>query len=291
MPTATRTRRPATPTLLIPLRLVGALLTGTSARAALFDNDPPLDAFDPQGAPEGAVDPDHSDWSAFLQRHVVTDDPSGVNLVRYREVDAGERAVLDAYLQRLQAIAPMTLTRDAQMAYWINLYNALTVELILDNPDVDSIREIKSGRVSIGPWSREVAEVAGHTLTLNDIKNRILRPLFADPRIHFAVNCASIGCPDLAPEAWTADNLETLLEAGARGYINHPRGVRLDGDRRGERLQLSSIFGWYRGDFPDGRAAFLEWLAGYAEPELAQRLRGYDGRIRHAYDWSLNSAD
>lgn len=237
------------------------------------------------------MDADHSDWNAFLQRFVVTDDPSGVNLVRYRAVDAEQRSALGEYLQALQDIDPATLTRDAQMAYWINLYNALTVELILDNPEVDSIRKIRSGLFSAGPWDLDVAEVAGRTLTLNDIEHRILRPLFTDPRIHFAVNCASIGCPDLAAEAWTADNLESLLEAGARSYINHPRGARFEGGGGGKSLQLSSIFDWYRDDFPEGREAFMDWLAGYAEPGLAERLRGYDGRIRHDYDWSLNSAE
>lgn len=253
---------------------------------AAFNDGKALDAFRPDsGSPAG--DPfDHGPWQDFLDRYLVTDTASGIHLLRYDAVSPEDRRRLDAWLETTAAADPRSASRDAQMAWWINLYNALTVQLILDNPDVDSIRDISSGLFSFGPWDLEVTRVAGEDLTLNDIEHRILRPLFRDPRIHFAVNCASMGCPDLAAEAYTAENLERLLATGARSYVNHPRGVSLEDGR----LTLSSIFDWYRGDFPEGRAALLDWLADHAEPKLAERLRAFDGRIRHAYDWDLNAA-
>lgn len=253
---------------------------------AAFNDGQALDAFRPDG--DGtATDPfDHGPWQDFLDRYLVTDAASGIHLLRYGAVSLEDRRELDAWLEAAAATDPRDASRDAQMAWWINLYNALTVQLILDHPDVDSIRDISSGLFSFGPWDLEVIRVAGEDLTLNDIEHRILRPLFRDPRIHFAVNCASLGCPDLAAEAYTAAKLERLLAAGARSYVNHPRGVSLDAGR----LTLSSIFDWYRGDFPEGRTALLEWLAGHAEPALAERLGAFEGRIRHAYDWDLNAA-
>jgi hypothetical protein len=259
------------------------LALAAPVRAALFGGDAPIDAFAPERPGDATVD--HGPWNDFLDRYLVTDTADGVHRVRYDAVSAADHAALDDWLARIQAVDPLTLTRDGQMAYWIDLYNALTVMLILDQLPLESIRDI-GGLFGTGPWSRELATVNGRALTLDDIEHRILRPHFTDPRIHFAVNCASIGCPDLAAEAFTAGNLEALLERGTRRYVNHPRGVRFEDGV----LHLSSLFDWYRGDFPEGRAALLAWLAGYAEPALAERLRGHEGRIRHDYDWSLNAA-
>lgn len=127
--------------------------------------------------------------------------------------------------------------------------------------------------------------IDGETLTLNDIEHRILRPLYGDPRVHFAVNCASLGCPNLAPEAYTAENLEALYESGARAFINHHRGV----EPQGGKLRLSSMFSWFKEDFGEDRQAVLIWLSQYAESELAETLRNWRGPVRYDYDWSLNS--
>lgn len=269
--------------------LIAALLNltlgfGLAPAHAAFDESDAISAFRPG---TGIGDPfDTTTWTDFLARYVVTDAPNGVHLVRYRAVSAEDRARLDDWIDMMAAVDPRDASRDAQMAYWINLYNALTVQLILDHPDVDSIREISSGFLSFGPWDREAVTVTGMALTLNDIEHRILRPLFKDPRIHFAVNCASIGCPDLAAEAYDASNLESLLDEGARAYVNHPRGARFEGSR----LHLSSIFDWYRTDFPEGRSGLYGWLADHAKPALADRLRAYDGNFRDDYDWALNAA-
>ncbi|MEE4660556.1 MAG: DUF547 domain-containing protein, partial [Halieaceae bacterium] len=154
-----------------------------------------------------------------------------------------------------------------------------------DNPGVTSIRKIKDGFFSIGPWGMDIIGVDGVTLTLNDIEHRILRPLYEEPRVHFAVNCASMGCPNLQPEPWRADSLEARYEAAARAFIAHPRGLTLAGNT----VTLSAIFKWFSEDFGEDRKAVLDWVATYAAPQTAQQLRQFDGRVRYDYDWSLNS--
>lgn len=128
-------------------------------------------------APPPGQQVDHRDWSAFLSRY-VSPDAKGVNRVAYGQVTQADRARLDRYLTDLQTVDPTRLTRDQQLAYWINLYNAVTVEVILENYPITSIRDIKDGPLSIGPWNRPLVQVAGQTLTLNDIEHRIIRPTF-----------------------------------------------------------------------------------------------------------------
>ena len=223
---------------------------------------------------------DHSLWQALLTRYMSTG-PDGINRIDYPGLARQGRAELDRYLAQLQEIDPRQHRRPEQMAYWINLYNALTVRVVLANPGRTSIRRMGQGLFSFGPWDDEVATVAGQALTLNDIEHRILRPIWRDARIHFAVNCASLGCPDLSANAYTASNLEQLLNDAQARYINHPRGVRLS-----TSLQLSSIFKWYREDFAPDEAALLRYLA--THHEAGTRLAAFQGRISYNYDWSLN---
>lgn len=228
---------------------------------------------------------DHSRWDRFLTAYLITDDPSGIHLLPYGEVSEEDRRRLDRYLEDLQAVDVSRLNRAEQRAFWLNLYNAATVKVILDHYPVDSIRDIDiSGTFSNGPWGAELLIVEGVPLTLDDIEHRILRPIYRDPRIHYAVNCASIGCPNLQPEAFTAENYEGLADRGARQFVNHPRGVAPN-----ERpIVLSSIYNWFSEDFGDSREDLLAHLQDYADPALAAELADYEGRFTYDYDWSLN---
>ncbi|MEE4280476.1 MAG: DUF547 domain-containing protein, partial [Pseudomonadales bacterium] len=144
---------------------------------------------------------DHSAWQSFLDQYLAPQ-PDGVNLVAYNRVGEGEgRTALQTYLQMLADIDPRDLDRNEQFAYWVNLYNALTVEVVLTNPDKKTIRRMGEGLFSFGPWDDKLITIAGEEVTLNDIEHRILRPIWQDPRIHFAVNCASLGCPNLQTQA------------------------------------------------------------------------------------------
>jgi len=172
------------------------------------------------------------------------------------------------------------------MAYWINLYNAVTVQLILDNPGVASIRDISgSGLFSAGPWDQKRISVEGQALSLNDIEHRILRPIWRDPRIHYAVNCASVGCPNLATAAYRSAGLQQALDAAARAYVNDPRGVTISNGR----IRVSRIYDWFIEDFGGDEAGILRHLARYAEPGLKSRLSAASALSGTQYDWSLNA--
>lgn len=227
---------------------------------------------------------DHTAWTRFLQRYVVEGE-DGIHRVRYGGVTAEHRGTLDAYIDRLASTPISRFRRVEQLAYWIDLYNALTIQVVLDHYPVSSIRDISlsPGLFSSGPWGRRLIEVEGEPISLDDIEHRILRPLWKDPRIHYAVNCASLGCPNLMREAFTAESVDRLLEAGVRAYVNHPRGVSLEnGD-----LTVSSIYSWFAEDF-GGEAGVLAHLRRYAGPELAARLVRLDHIDDHSYDWALN---
>ena len=239
---------------------------------------------------------DHRAWQSILDTYLRTDSSapaddratptSGVNLFDYAALkgNAADRERLAGYLTSLQALDPRRLSAAEQMAYWINFYNALTVRVVVDDYPVDSIWEIHEGWLDTGPWDDVHAQVAGRDLTLNDIEHRILRPIWRDERIHYAVNCASLGCPNLAPKAYAAATLEEQLEQGAADYVNHPRGASLiDGE-----LVVSSIYDWYEEDFGDSEAAVIKHLLKYADAELAAQLRSYDRGLDYEYDWSLN---
>ncbi len=229
---------------------------------------------------------DHTEWDRLLSSR-VTRGPDGVARFAYKAVTADERRALDLYIARLSATRVSALARPEQFAYWVNLYNALTVRLILDHPGVTSIRDIdiSPGLFADGPWGAALATIEGRAVTLNDIEHRILRPIFRDPRIHYAVNCAAIGCPDLATRAFTAQAREAMLEQAARAYVNHPRGARVTKGR----LVVSSIYIWFGEDF-GGEAGVLKHLRHYAGNGLRQRLDGVRGIAGYDYDWSLNGA-
>ena len=234
---------------------------------------------------------DHTAWQEILNDYLRVHD-SGVNRFDYGalKANAGDFAKLASYLASLQSLDPRDYSRAEQKAYWINFYNALTVQVVADAYPVKSIKDISEsllGSLGIfgGPWDDVHAKVAGLDLTLNNIEHGILRPIWRDNRIHYAVNCASYGCPNLCPTAFTADNTEELLEAGARAYVNHPRGVEFMDD---DFIIISSIYKWYAADFGGTEKSVIEHLVKYADKALAARLRKFVGSVDYEYDWSLN---
>lgn len=239
--------------------------------------------------PAGKIRVDHNPWDRFLKKYLVSNHPSGINRVRYDAVTQEDRQALDDYVRRLQQVIVTRLPRNEQKAYWINLYNALTVKVVLDHYPVKSIRniDISPGIFSRGPWGAKLLTIENQKVSLDDIEHRILRPLWRDNRIHYAVNCASLGCPNLQPEAYTVQNTEDLLGKGAREYVNHARGVNLV---RG-RLSLSSIYKWFQEDFGGSEESVVQHLQRYAMPELAENLKNFRGKISYEYDWRINGAE
>ena len=179
---------------------------------------------------------------------------------------------------------PLTFNQQEQKAYWINLYNVATVKLILDNYPLETITALGESLTAFGPWNEYAVTVNGIDLSLNDIEHRIIRPLYDDYRIHFAVNCASIGCPNLAVDAFVADTLDHQLDEAAAEYLNHPRGLAFDGDA----LKLSSLFKWYAEDFGDTQTEILDTLGEHTSAHVRDDLSDYEGSPSYEYDWSLN---
>lgn len=253
-----------------------ALTPTTKAMAAPAAQriDGPWDHFEASGAV------DHSAWNDFLAAW-VRPGIGGVNRVGYADITAAAADSLRRYLDIMQGIEPATLHSDQQMAFWVNLYNALTVDLMINHWPVDSIREIYGGFFNRGPWQRKIAMVAGHALSLNDIEHGILRPIWNDARIHYVVNCASVGCPNLPLRPFEIG----MLDAAARDFINNPRGVRIDARNR---LIISSIYDWYWDDFGPDNAALIAHLRAYAQPDLSAALAEHTTIDAYEYDWDTN---
>jgi hypothetical protein len=228
---------------------------------------------------------DHGDWDRFLKRYLQAG-ADGINRIAYGRVTGPDTQALHGYLARLRLTPIDGFNRAEQMAYWINLYNALTVRLVLEFHTVQSIQDINvSSSLFAGPWDRDLLEVLGEPMSLNDIEHRILRPIWRDPRIHYAVNCASIGCPNLQPVAFTGASAAGLLDRAARQYINHWRGARVTEGK----LTASKIYLWFAEDF-GGEDGVLRHLRLYAEPELAAALSAIQSIDDYEYDWGLNGS-
>lgn len=227
----------------------------------------------------------HADWTRLLATYVeVSED--GVNRVDYGalKANASDSATLNAYVTSFETLDIDALPVDEQFAAWANLYNALTVQHIIERHPIKSIRD----GYFIGPW-KDVKTIAdGREVSLDDIEHDILREEWDEPRVHYAVNCASYGCPNLLPKAWTADTLDEDLDAAARDYINHPRGVTI---RNNGTLQVSEIYKWFREDFGGSKEGVIEHLLEHADDDLAAQIRAKPRITKHDYDWSLNDTE
>lgn len=231
-------------------------------------------------------------YGDLLARYVVAS-PDGINRVRYGAWTAAgaDWQALLAFIDAERRLNPSMMAPHERFAYWTNLYNALTLAVVLDAYPVRSIRAIKSeGRLfdlkSLrGPWRTKLVTVEGQSMSLDDIEHGALRAAFNDPRIHYAVNCASLGCPNLLPRPWQVETLDADLNAAARAYVNHPRGVTVLAPGN---LKVSSLYKWYEEDFGGSQDGVVAHLRRYADPPLATLLAGPVGIADYGYDWWLN---
>lgn len=228
---------------------------------------------------------DHKAWDKLLKTYVVTGHASGINRFRYADVSRKDRKHLESYLKSMAAVDPRQYRKLGQKAYWMNLYNALVVDLVLENYPIKSVQDIDGKGFSKGPWETKVVTVAGEKLSLNDIEHRILRPIWKDHKIHFGLACASLGCPNLQAQAFTAQNHAKLLKQTGREFVNHDRGVSLSKGK----LEASSIFDWYQKDFAKSEKSLLKVFAHYSDDRQALYLLGFSGRINFRHDWALNA--
>ncbi|MEO0426496.1 MAG: DUF547 domain-containing protein [Pseudomonadota bacterium] len=228
---------------------------------------------------------DHGAWDRFLAAYRSVD-AAGIARLDYAAVTPEDHEALKTYIAALGQEDVAALDRPAQLAYWINLYNAVTVDLVLDAYPVGSIRSVGGGLLPTGPWGAAVVTVGGKPLSLNDIEHAIVRPIWRDARVHYAFNCAAAGCPNLAEVAYRGATVDAVLEANARAYVNDPRGFR---DEDG-RLVASKIYAWFREDFGDDDAGILSHARRYAGAGLAERLDGAERIDSYEYDWALNDS-
>ena len=234
--------------------------------------------------PDNAQPIDHSTWDMFLRKY-VRPDGNGYNKFAYGEVSSADKAMLENYIQKLSQVEITERARPVQLAYWINLYNALTIKVVLDHYPVASIRDIRlGGLLSRGPWDGELVEIEEEQITLNAIEHEILRPIWRDPRLHYAINCASVGCPNLHNRAFTAANTPQLLDQLATAYLAHPRGLSIENNE----ATVSSIFQWFAYDFGNSEQKIIKHIAKYAPAQKAQALIKIGDLADADYDWALN---
>ena len=218
----------------------------------------------------------HASWTSLLQKHVSPD-----GRVNYQGF-IGDKKEFDTYLASLSGNHPndKNWSKDEQLAYWINAYNAFTVKLVVDNYPVESIKDIKKGLPMINSvWDIKFIEIEGEKYDLNNIEHSILRKEFDEPRIHFAINCASVSCPLLLNEAYTADKVEAQLEAQSRAFLSDPTRNKVSTDK----LELSKIFTWFKGDFTKN-GSLAEFIDRYTDTKVSP-----DAKIDFLpYDWNLN---
>lgn len=221
---------------------------------------------------------EHSKWTTFLTNHVHD------GLVDYKNA-ARDDGLLRNYLAEVASTDFSTLSDTDRLAYLINAYNAYTVALIIDNRDgdemVESIKDI--GGFFSSPWKKKFATLGGKEYSLDQIEHELIREQFADPRVHFALNCASYSCPPLAPVAYEGELLHSQLERQTRSFINNSDNTYLEESA----LHISKLFDWYDEDFTSGIFVFIR---AHAEGELLAELESIDKvSLKYLpYDWSLN---
>lgn len=224
---------------------------------------------------------DHGAWDRLLAAYVVETPDSAIRQFRYRDMDKSAARALDAYLAQMESIDPREYSRQEQLAYWLNVYNALSVREIL--PHVAGTR----GDISLPAtlWSEKSARIAGQKLSLNDIEHGILRPVWKDHRIHFGLNCASMDCPNMDSRAYTAATVRDQLKSAGTRFVNDDRGVRYAEGK----LTVSRLFEDYREDFAADPKTLMKVFAHYARDMKALYLLGYQGEIHYSRDPRLNS--
>ncbi|HET9031742.1 MAG TPA: DUF547 domain-containing protein [Dokdonella sp.] len=249
------------------------------------------------GAQAEGFDQAHAAWNTLVADHVQWNAEGTTSTVDYAGF-ARDAKALDAYLDTLSKIDRKTVdswNQDDREAFLINAYNAATVKLILTRyPNLKSIKDL--GGLFSSPWKKEFVDLLGERRSLDSIEHTLLRGAsdYSDPRIHFAVNCASIGCPALRPEAYVGATLRTQLADQTTRFLKDRSRNRLASD--GKLVQVSKIFDWYAGDFDAHTGGVGAFLTDHADAlgldaEKAQRLR--EGKLSidfTDYDWSLNGS-
>ncbi len=230
---------------------------------------------------------DHGLWQVFLDKH-LTESQEGLSLIHFKEINQEDVATLHAYIKQMSRVKVSKYNRDEQLAYWLNVHNALTIHTVIKHFPVNSIQhiEISPGFYNHGPWSAKLITVEGVSLSLNDIRNRIIRPIWNDPRTLYGLHDASIGAPNLFHYAFDGTKVYQQLNLAAKDYVNCQRGVKV----MGHHLAVSKIYDWYEQDFGGSKQNVIEHIKVFAEPKLKKQLTKIKTIHAYVYNWHLNVA-
>ncbi|CAM2755906.1 DUF547 domain-containing protein [Legionella worsleiensis] len=227
----------------------------------------------------------HKIWQNFLDKHIVTNE-EGINLIDYAHLTPHDLHTLKEYIKEMSQVDIDNYNRQEQLAYWINLYNALTVQTVASYYPIASIQEINisPGLFSVGPWGANLLTIKKTTLSLDDINNRIIRPIWNDPRTHYAINNATIGASNLSKQAYQGAQLEHQLNAAASTYINSLRGVQvIEG-----KLIISKLYDWYEEDYGGTKHDVIRHLLQFAHEPLLSQLKHINTIDSYVYNWHIN---
>jgi len=226
---------------------------------------------------------DFSGWDALLKKYVGTATIDGValNTVAYKGLKGDpefEKVIAGLKTASLDGLK----TQEEKLSFWINVYNILAVKVVVDHYPVKSIKDVGSLFKSV--WKRPAGVVAGQERTLNDIEHEILRKM-GEPRIHVAIVCASVSCPDIRKEAYTPDRLSEQLDDQVKMFLeNTGKGLKIDG----KKVYVSSIFKWFEEDF-ESRGGVTTFISQYVTPYQQKSLKEYGGKLKYLdYNWDLN---
>jgi hypothetical protein len=228
-----------------------------------------------------ALDHSHAALDTMLARYVKS---AGVNYTGLKS----DRVALASYLDTLAVVTEPEFnrfTKEQQVAMLINLYNAATLQLVIDHYPVKSIKDIATS--SGGPWKQPIVRLLGKSRSLDYLENDVLRPKFGDPRVHFAINCASVGCPALRADAFQASTLNQQLDEQTRGFLKDSTKNRIDA--KNKILYLSPIFEWYKSDFASKSGTVEKFMANYISASDRAVLENGGLTIKYTdYSWALN---
>jgi hypothetical protein len=228
----------------------------------------------------------HTLWQEFLDHHLITNEEK-INLLDYANVDQKDYDLLKRYLKEMSEIYIDNYNRQEQLAYWVNVYNALTVQTVADYYPIANIQEIRisPGLFSVGPWGANLITIKDTPLSLDDIDNRIIRPIWNDQRTHYTLNNATIGAPNLSKQAYQGTTIEAQLNDAAYTYINSLRGVQvIEG-----KLIISKLYDWYEEDFGGTKQDVIKHLLLFAKEPLFSQLKHVNSIDSYIYNWHINS--
>lgn len=236
---------------------------------------------------DAAAPPDYKPWGDLLAKYY--DPAKGMN---YKALKAQDKAALDNLRRQMAAVDAQTLSRQDQLAYWINLYNISVVGVVVDNYPVESIRDLSTDPViRLNIFKKDLVDTRRGKMSLNDIENEQIREGFKDPRIHFAINCAAESCPPIRPEPYVGSRIKEQLDDQTRKFLKGPKGVRAEKDGGELVLHVTKIMDWFKADFDKWGGGTVAFLTRYVSPDKRKLMDAAGNQIDVEYDeysWKLN---